>query len=79
MDELAIPEFLRMTDEERARAWDGRKIKKMTRTPFKFTRNEDAQTKAFRKELEKKAEAKKRERFAMLRARAAEQKKAAAR
>ena len=49
MDELAIPEFLRMTDEERARAWDGRKIKKMKRTPFKFTRNEDAQTKAFRK------------------------------
>lgn len=66
MDDL--PDFLRIPQAERRAAWKGRRLTKVTFSP-KITRNEDATTRAFRKEMEKQAAAKKAERFKLLRER----------
>jgi len=67
MNDLDIPEYLRIPQEERRAAWRGVKLTK----PRKFAaarREEDAATKAFRREMEHKAEVKKQEALARLRA-----------
>lgn len=69
MDEN-IPAFLRIPQEVRREAWRGVKLTKVSKASVKITRNEDAQTRAFRREIEKQAKAKQVERFAMLRERA---------
>lgn len=61
-----IPTFLRIPQEERRASWVGRKLTKV-KASVKVTRNEDAQTRAFRREMEKQAAAKKAERLKRLR------------
>lgn len=75
---LDIPDFLRIPQAERNAAWKGRRLTKMMkdeRGSVTLTRHEDAQTRAFRREIEKQKKAKQAERFAMLRERAAEKKR----
>jgi len=57
-DDLTLPDFLRIPQDVRREAWRGRKLTKVKITT-KVTRHEDPQTKAFRREMEKKAAAKK--------------------
>ena len=66
---LDIPDFLRIPQDERREAWKGRRLTKPSAKSMMVTRNEDAQTRAFRREMEKQAEAKKKARFALLRER----------
>lgn len=67
--DLGIPDFLRIPQEVRKEAWRGRKLTKVVKGSVKITRNEDAQTKAFRLELERQAKAKQVEKFKLLRER----------
>lgn len=76
-NELDIPDFLRIPQEERRASWRGRKLTKLPKGSVKIVRNEDAQTKAFRLQLEKAKKLKQAERFKMLRERAAELKRKA--
>jgi hypothetical protein len=78
-DELEIPQFLRIPQEIRKAAWRGRKLTRPSQTSVKVTRNEDASTRAFRRMIEKQEAEKRAMRFAMLRERAAEKKRQAAR
>lgn len=66
MDDLGIPDFLRIDEADRRAAWAGRKLTKV-KFETKVTRNEDTQTRAFRREMEKKEVEKKRQRIAALR------------
>jgi hypothetical protein len=69
-----IPDYLRIPQAERAKAWVGRKLTK-PRGDVKVTRNEDPSTKAFRREMERLEAEKKAQRFAMLKEMAAEKKR----
>lgn len=69
MDDLEIPMFLRIPQEVRNASWRGRKLTR-PKASVKITRNEDPQTRAFRKMIEKQAAEKKAARFKMLRERA---------
>lgn len=70
MIDLEIPMFLRIPQEVRRESWRGRKLTRPKAGSVKITRNEDAQTRAFRKMIEKQAAEKKAARFKMLRERA---------
>jgi hypothetical protein len=76
---LDIPDFLKLTPDERRAAWQGRKLTKPRPGSTKLLRVEDAQTRAFRRELERQKKAKQDARFALLRERAALAKKQAVR
>lgn len=69
MSDLDIPMCLRIPQDVRRAAWVGRKLTRV-KPSVKVTRNEDAQTRAFRKLIEKQAAEKKAARFKMLRERA---------
>jgi hypothetical protein len=77
--DVGIPDFLRIPQEVRKEAWRGRKLTKPVKDSVKITRNEDAQTRAFRREIEKQAKAKRDARFAVLREKAALAKRQAVR
>jgi hypothetical protein len=64
-----LPDFLRIPQDERRAAWLGRRLTKPSARAMMVTRNEDATTRAFRKEMEKQAAKKKAERFKLLRER----------
>lgn len=64
-----IPDFLRIPQNERRAAWKGIKLRKIRPAAMMVTRNEDAQTKAFRKLIEKQQAAKKAARLKLLRER----------
>lgn len=67
MTNLDIPDFLKLTPDDRRTAWIGRKLTKPKAEKFMARRTpEDAQTRAFRRELEKQERAKKAERLAAL-------------
>lgn len=66
---IDIPEFLRIPAEERRAAWIGRKLTKVKAGGRMVTRNEDASTRAFRRQVEKEATEKKKMKFALLRER----------
>ncbi len=76
-DDLAIPDFLRVTPEEairRRQYWKGRKLTIQGSTFRPATKVEEAATKKLRKELEAAEIAKKAARFAALKELAAEKK-----
>ena len=78
--ELDIPDFLRVTDQAARNAtWKGKRCKSISKGTGSVTRLkvEDAQTRAFRKQLEKEKKAKQAARFKMLRERATEAKRKA--
>lgn len=59
MDNLTIPNFLLIPQDQRRESWRGRKLTK-PKMSVKVTRDEDPSTRAFRRTMEKKeAEAKK--------------------
>lgn len=64
-----LPDFLRIPQAERRTAWKGVRLTKVKPGAMMVTRNEDAQTRAFRKEIEKQAAAKKVARLKLLRER----------
>lgn len=64
-----IPAFLLLTAEERREAWRGRKLTKLKFANVKITRNEDASTKAFRRQMEKEEKEKQKLKFKLLRER----------
>ena len=77
MDDLDIPEFLRIPAEQRLASWKGKRCKATTEMRLKIDkRQEPADVKAFRLEQERKRKAKNNERFKMLRQREAEKRKA---
>jgi hypothetical protein len=57
MDAFTIPEFCKIPQPDRRAAWVGRKLTKV-KFITKTTRDEDASTRAFRREVERKAAAK---------------------
>lgn len=67
--DMDIPDVLRIPQDVRREAWKGRKLTKPRRDSVKITRNEDAQTRAFRREIEKQEKAKQAEKFRLLRER----------
>ena len=65
-----IPAFLRLSQEERTAMWKGRKLTKLRKlraADIMVTRDEDASTRRFRREVEKQQAAQKAARFKMLR------------
>jgi hypothetical protein len=70
MDVFEIPQFCKIPQTDRRAAWVGRKLTKVRFADIKTTRNEDASTKAFRRQVEREAKAKQVARFKMLRERA---------
>lgn len=72
MIDLEIPDFLRVSREDRKEtkydpSWIGRKVTKVKPGSVKVTRNEGAQTRAFRREMERQAKEKQRLRLQALR------------
>jgi hypothetical protein len=59
MDDDDIPDFLRLTPEERRAAWTGVKLTKPRKTIDKPRREEDPTTRALRRQLEKEKRDKK--------------------
>lgn len=74
-----LPDFLRVPQEQRNASWRGRKLTRIKPPSVTRLQNEDASTRAFRREIEKQKKAKQAERFALLRERAAEMKRRAVR
>jgi hypothetical protein len=74
-DDLELPNFLRIPQDERRAAWKGRKLTRQG-SAFKVrqTKVEEAATRQLRKELEAAEAAKKAARFARLKELAAEKK-----
>jgi hypothetical protein len=65
--DMDIPDVLRIPQGVRREAWKGRKLTKPPKGSVKITRNEDAQTRALRREIEKQAAAKQAAKFKKLR------------
>lgn len=63
-----IPDYLKIPQDERRAAWRGRRLTK-PKASVKITRDEDASTRAFRKQVEKQQAEKKAMRLALLRER----------
>lgn len=70
MDDLEIPDFLKIDADARRRAWSGKRLTKPKAGPDR--REVPADVLAFKRELERRQKEKQAERFAMLRERAAE-------
>lgn len=68
-DAFDIPEFLRIPQDVRTASWRGRKLTKVKPGSVKIVRNEDAQTRAFRKMIEKQQAEKKARQLVLLRER----------
>ena len=64
-----IPDFLRIPQADRRAAWVGRKLTRVKPGDIKVARNEDAGTRAFRREIEKQEAAKKKLKYQLLRER----------
>ena len=54
-----IPDFLRIPQDQRRAAWKGRKLTKVKMDIDRIKKNEDATTRAFRRQIEKQERDKK--------------------
>lgn len=57
--DIDIPDFLRIPPDERKAAWKGRKLTKVKMDIDRIKKNEDATTRAFRRQIEKQERDKK--------------------